>query len=401
MNNFLIIGNGFDLYHGLPTRYTDFLKFTKYWEMFYTKYKLHRLIDIGIIKEPFSVKLGKKGEIIEDSIEDFYQHAYCYNDGNIKYLNNNLIHNTWIKYFERTEYKKEGWIDFEKEIERVLFIVDDYYENELPQLNKKIPLNVISNDKKVILELFQPNGSNILNQKVQHTTNYSLNRQKQKHLILEFMKSQLDNLIECFRLYLLEFVSNIKIDVFSPQIDKLHSFKLLSFNYTSTFNVIYKEKIQDIHQIHGSIENKNLIMGIRDDFTRSLDYIYFQKYFQRIQKRTGDYYKEWFNYDEEVKSEQELEYNYPSVFIMGHSLDKTDKEILKLFIDAEYTVTIFFHNQLAYEQQVINLIDMFGKEKIINKVSKRKIIFEELQPPKFLHQRERKDLSNINISELI
>lgn len=27
--NILVIGNGFDLAHGLPTKYTDFLEFTK------------------------------------------------------------------------------------------------------------------------------------------------------------------------------------------------------------------------------------------------------------------------------------------------------------------------------------------------------------------------------------
>ena len=38
MNNILIIGNGFDLYHKLPTRYTDFLFLTKRWKLFYAKY---------------------------------------------------------------------------------------------------------------------------------------------------------------------------------------------------------------------------------------------------------------------------------------------------------------------------------------------------------------------------
>ncbi|MCI9663917.1 MAG: hypothetical protein HFI46_08585 [Lachnospiraceae bacterium] len=32
------IGNGFDLYHKLPTRYTDFLFLAKNWEVFYALY---------------------------------------------------------------------------------------------------------------------------------------------------------------------------------------------------------------------------------------------------------------------------------------------------------------------------------------------------------------------------
>lgn len=37
-----------------------------------------------------------------------------------------------------------------------------------------------------------------------------------------------------------------------------------------------------------------MVLGVPDEaFLNTLDYIYFQKYFQRIQKRTGNYYKEW------------------------------------------------------------------------------------------------------------
>ena len=38
MTDLLIVGNGFDLYHGLPTRYTDFLKFISYWSIFWDNY---------------------------------------------------------------------------------------------------------------------------------------------------------------------------------------------------------------------------------------------------------------------------------------------------------------------------------------------------------------------------
>ena len=64
---------------------------------------------------------------------------------------------------------------------------------------------------------------------------------------------------------------------------------------------------------------------------------------------------------------------------MGHSLDKTDKGVLEKFIKAEYKVHIFYHDQNAYEQQVIRLVDMFGKERIIDAVANQEIIFEELE----------------------
>ena len=38
MAKVLVIGNGFDLYHKLPTRYTDFLLFVNHWEDFKNRY---------------------------------------------------------------------------------------------------------------------------------------------------------------------------------------------------------------------------------------------------------------------------------------------------------------------------------------------------------------------------
>lgn len=49
--NILIIGNGFDLYHKLPTSYKDFLFFTKHWNEFKEEYdkqkkpKYHKIIN--------------------------------------------------------------------------------------------------------------------------------------------------------------------------------------------------------------------------------------------------------------------------------------------------------------------------------------------------------------------
>ena len=40
-NKILIIGNGFDLYHKLPTGYKDFLFFAKHWKEFKEEYDKH------------------------------------------------------------------------------------------------------------------------------------------------------------------------------------------------------------------------------------------------------------------------------------------------------------------------------------------------------------------------
>lgn len=154
--------------------------------------------------------------------------------------------------------------------------------------------------------------------------------------------------------------------------------QLLNFNYTDTYKMVYGEyELTDFHYIHGSLVSNNLVLGVSDDTFDSLDYIYFQKYFQRIQKRTGAYYKDWLN------SKGLLGHGSSTVHIVGHSLDKTDQRILHEIISSDDVtgIAIYYHTQLAYERQVINLIAMFGKDYIIEQTASQRITFIELGAP--------------------
>ena len=43
-------------------------------------------------------------------------------------------------------------------------------------------------------------------------------------------------------------------------------------------------------------------------------------------------------------------------------------------------IKIFYHSQEDYENKVINLVDMFGKDFVIDQTSQEKIVFEKLRP---------------------
>lgn len=68
---------------------------------------------------------------------------------------------------------------------------------------------------------------------------------------------------------------------------------------------------------------------------------------------------------------------------MGHSLAETDKGVLQDFFCNDWveTITIYFHNQRAYEDMVINLVRMFGKDFVIDQTGRKRIMFEKLQDP--------------------
>lgn len=121
------------------------------------------------------------------------------------------------------------------------------------------------------------------------------------------------------------------------------------------------------------------MLGISDDaFPDTYDYIRFQKYYQRIQKKTGSFYRKWFR----IGLDGAGGAVYKHVYIMGHSLGLADFGVLRDFFTDESIedVTIFYHRQEVYEDLVINLVKVFDKETIIGKIATEKIKFEQLKP---------------------
>ena len=385
MKDLLVVGNGFDLYHGLPTRYIDFLSFIGNWNIFWENYKN---IESGEEELQFSVRLSEYNELIPETMMDFAVHSGHYKYENLEFINAH-IDNSWIQYFLKRQLGGTNWIDFESEIYNVLRLVEKYYSEFIPEMRKRkdIPIKYIPRDMSFVISIFEnkcPDGYEDLTRRT--LDEHSLTAEeikKNKRLLLETMKSELDNLIRCLRYYLFEFVTSIKIEKYSEQIKELSIVNLLNFNYTYTFATVYgKTKLNQHHRIHGDCLEENMVLGIPDEaFSDTLDYIYFQKYFQRIQKRTGNVYKTWISApDLRVRTLDDVPIN---VYIMGHSLADSDQGILKdIFLnDFVQKITIYYHSQWAYEQQVINLIAMFGKNYVIEQTGKERIVFEKLKEP--------------------
>lgn len=385
MTDLLIVGNGFDLYHGLPTRYTDFLKFISYWSIFWDNYNGEAKAQVCT---PFRVKLSEQNEIIEESMRDFASHQGYYKYEHLEFINSH-IDNLWIQYFLKKQLSSVNWIDFEGEIYNVLKLVEEYYSEFIPEMRKRndAPIKYIPGDMSTVINIFKKNCPeeyiDITQEIISRSDTEKDKLKNNKEMLLSTMKRELDDLIKCLDYYLLDFVSNIKVEQYSEQIKELSYINLLNFNYTYTYASVYgKNSLREHHRIHGDCLEEDMVLGIPDEsFPSTLDYIYFQKYFQRIQKRTGNYYKSWIT--EPNAREKSLEDVPINVFIMGHSLADSDKGILKEIFMNDFVckITIFYHSQLAYEQQVINLVSMFGKDFVIEQTANDRIVFEKLKKP--------------------
>ncbi|EHL19799.1 hypothetical protein HMPREF9628_01315 [Peptoanaerobacter stomatis] len=414
--NILVIGNGFDLAHGLPTKYGDFLDFiailgfksiqngitnftlcereklvsndesnTKKMEII-----INQLNNIDIVKEPIKCILGFKEKAIENHDRS---NTISYN-------------NFWIEYFLKRRNKiGENWIDFEQEIADVLKKLEynnNFYYKIFDEIKTFYDIKYGSPELNKIEEIskkaFGENNIDmvyIYNQPIQdgggNTQNclFIWNDIYNKTIgdIVKNLEKDLDNLILAFEIYLKEIVQNIPIQTMNinniGQIDKV-----ISFNYTNTFSKIYNNNNNvEVNYLHGKVredlnnDTNNMVLGIdeylpKETKSTNLTFVYFKKYFQRIYKKNGAKYKEWLiepdiytgNGQEGVDyyKDGNLKIAYNNVYFFGHSLAESDRDILRELIENEYTkIKIFYYNIESYGIQIQNLIRIIGQDKLL------------------------------------
>ena len=98
----LILGNGFDLAHGLPTKYNDFLKFCNIVVSFVRDEPLSSE-DMQMLSERIS-RLG--GKI--DCFKKIVREAFDKNDPILKEIKRLIQNNIWYKFFGKIVIVR-GW----------------------------------------------------------------------------------------------------------------------------------------------------------------------------------------------------------------------------------------------------------------------------------------------------
>ncbi len=450
--NILILGNGFDLAHGLPTKYTDFLFFCNAMKQLSKKMiimddiimygkELHNILYGGggfnklFLKLDFydniyskSNNFSKRDLKVNEEIVDNFLFHFLYskrkNDKLIKECLNLIIDNFWIEYFLQTDLQNENWIDFESEIANVIKSIDRRFHG-LKSATSLYDI-VIGWQTGFIASFFNITSDSNITYKI----------------IRDRLELDLNKLIRAFEIYITKYVETINVKMISPDIEEIAAVskeyqgttsallsKVVSFNYTNTYERIYLPKnhmkySNCIDYIHGKADVRNtvstnsMVLGIdeylpEDRRNSETEFIAFKKYYQRINKGTGSKYKEWvdkiqdsyFEYiQSQIKEDTGRFYNFEAnqtfldhlakgaikdrkckkhnLYIFGHSLDVTDKDILRDFIlnDNVYT-TIFYLNKDVMGQQIANLVKVIGQDELIKRTggNKKTIVFQQQQ----------------------
>lgn len=424
--NILVIGNGFDLAHGLPAKYTDFLDFIK---SFIDCYK--RVQNNQIDWVYYDTHKGNNA-FLKKWFSSFYENdngqSKAEKEATVKIieeLKENIESNIWIEYFlQNPMYQKENWIDFENEISKVIHSLNDDMHGLGADYSLDDKVKKLSNDfllekysKYIWVATSGDESSDCNNSEITF-------REIRDGLLID-----LNKLTRALEIYLTTYLNEVQYgeelfiikDIFEKKdeqgkVTHLIDTKIISFNYTATFKRIYKHNF-DIDYIHGkadinnTIDTNDMVLGI-DEYlgkkkrNKQVEFVAFKKFYQRIHKGTGCTYKEWIDtikgefadYQTELeksKTEKNImnlkatinklkkQYlNKHHVYIFGHSLDVTDKDILRdLILNDNVHTTIFYHNKDAMGQQIANLVKVIGQEELIRRTggSTKTIEFKQQQ----------------------
>ena len=112
--NILIIGNGFDLAHGLPTKYEHFLKYVDAFKRF------KDICKQGSVKADWETANEEDKRFILHFANLYEQKLKIFEEIETLISNNVWIDYFWKIYKSRGIAGKDGWIDFESEISRWL-----------------------------------------------------------------------------------------------------------------------------------------------------------------------------------------------------------------------------------------------------------------------------------------
>lgn len=378
--NILIIGNGFDLAHDLPTQYENFLDFTNVYlriHCFDSKYT--------------------------DSFKDYFKRIKQGNPSVYEEIGSLIKNNVWLKHFnavyeERRKDGKIGWIDFESEISNIV--------QEFDSIRLEMLVNIKNDQEVTYLKQYQ----------IDKLERFFINDKEPETLegIVEIKKQMLEDLnrfTRCLEIYLSDYVNNQSVSKRLPDITGLKVDKVLSFNYTNTYERLYGKDIQDIEYdyIHGKadinhdVDSCQMVLGIDEylpegERDKNTEFIQFKKFFQRIYKKTGIVYYDWVSdfYFEQRNGFRNSESSMETfkVYIIGHSLDITDKDILEaVMLMNDNKTIIFHHDQDALGKQIANLVKVIGQDNLISMVhgSNARIILQQQQDAKNVEAKKKEE----------
>lgn len=356
MEEILVIGNGFDLLHKLPTRYTDFLSIIRGEDPLLERIRTMKESDGRLMWRDSAIETD---EVNCDELERMYE-----------ILNRNM----WAHFFRFNDKDLVGWIDFEREILVPLAMFQKLWDitvlkNSSASMTMHFSYNCDFHDN-YYARVAESLGSGIFGRRSGNVVSIagelvSNKNRIFKELFVDKVIEEWDDFIEAFRIYLREIVEAVHIAK-KDWISNLDVKKIISFNYSMTERKYDNlSRCETVH-VHGTIARKDsIVMGVNmvpNDQNR--DFVRFEKFFQRIQKQASNDYNK-------IPEDEFL------LRIIGHSLDEMDFDIIKPYFERASHIIVHYYNRKDRDIKLVNMIKMLSREKIEESIYNGRI---ELSP---------------------
>ncbi len=320
----LVLGNGFDIASGLPTRYRDFLHMAE--------------LAASSVKTPLQrefIRFNSSTNTVMQEIDSLIRNM---TDSEVEEFIDISKHNFWIQYFlyETLDYG-DKWIDFE---EGIRVVTNSMFGSS----KKEASLNI----KESVYRAMQRAHGN------KRKTNY------------EIMEQDLLTLKRAMELYFDGYVRFIPVKKI-PEFTSHKYNHVISFNYTSTYSENYWARGERCY-IHGvadksrKIDDCNLVLGFNhqsiDEDGANLALIPYEKYYQRIVNRTDNEFYRWIA---ELPNDEGIE-----LFFFGHSMAPSDGDIIEKLICNERAHTLIFYlDEKDRADKIKNLAAVLGPERLV------------------------------------
>lgn len=349
---YIIIGNGFDIECELPTSYPEFLDFLHAVDMHFQNIIQYNVWPKKILEKYERIRREANRTIDLSKWE-------------------NMSENFWYQHFQRAKIQK-GWIDFENEISRVI----DLFEAEIDRTPSVDQLCICNTQSRFYTEVYRPleqqNKLTSVNANGLHENNITYRQ------LRDILLDELHELTRAFDLYLQDFAEIKSIEMRETISNLFHKMvgveycRVLSFNYTKSFERLISEHYPmtdiDYCHVHGMVGTEktegNLVLGIDEKSSSKVDASIllapFKKYWQRIYKNTERNHVDWIR-DIEQHSDSKRE-----LYIFGHSIGITDKDILQsLIMSNNMKTTVYSHDDRTRADQISNMQAIIGVDNLI------------------------------------
>lgn len=395
MNRLILIGNGFDLAHGLKTSYKDFI----YW------YWKQRIIGTcGLLKKTSEDELCSITVLQEDTWNAvWFYNAKLFRDSTGKELLSLLLNEQDVFRFDFTPFfenihksiETKGWVDIENEYYKLLeqHTLGEYSEKEVAQLNGQLKYlqqlltkylaEINKQDKqlneKIEREIYEPIRSSDIS--IEATT--KLNEyigwcKKQESQVWKFKlsKYEINDDLQDVEKFTMSFT---KPQTYPRAYMLPDNIMLLDFNYTKTGREYLRKNINIFSHIyiHGQLEAPDgMIFGYGDEFD--------DKY-RRLQALNNNEclaniktikYQESDNYRRVLQFIESAPFQ---VYIMGHSCGNSDRTLLNTIFEHDNCISIkpFFYKKEdgsdSYIETIQNISRNFNdmklmRDRVVNKL---------------------------------